>query len=113
MPIPTMLRSAILGNCPNCMFGRLFQGHLKPRSSCDVCGMSFEGDGSAWMVTAFLMYLVACTLLIGEGIVLGLLFGIFPGFIAVIGASAFFVVVLSYRAARGICVWCLWKCGFL
>lgn len=113
LPLPTVLRSAILGNCPNCILGRLFHGPLRPRSSCDVCGMVFEGDGSAWMGTAFLMYLIACALLIVEGVVLGLLFGIFPGFTAVIGISAVLIILLSYRWARGLWVWCLWKCGFL
>jgi hypothetical protein len=59
------------------------------------------------------MYFIACALLIGEGVVLGLLLGIFPGFMAVIGASALVIILLSYRSARGLWVWCLWRPGFL
>jgi uncharacterized protein (DUF983 family) len=113
LPLPTVLRSALLGYCPNCLLGTLFDGWLKPRIDCDVCGMSFERDSSTWLGTAFFMYLIACALLIGEGVILGLLFGIFPGFTATIGSSAVVLIVLSYRSARGLWVWCLWKVGYL
>jgi uncharacterized protein (DUF983 family) len=113
LPLPTVLRSALLGRCPNCLLGSLFYGPLRPRIDCDVCGMSFERDSSTWLGTAFFMYLIACALLIAEGVFLGLLFGFFPGFTAVMGVSAVVSIALSYRSARGLWVWCLWKVGYL
>ena len=113
LTLPTVLRSALLGNCPNCVLGTLFRGFLRPRRCCDVCSMTFEQDSSTWLGTAFLMYMLASVLLIAEGVALGLLFGFFGGFTAVMGVSAVVLVVLSYRSARGLWVWCLWKVGFL
>ena len=34
-----LLRSAFQGYCPNCMLGKLFNGLLRPRHACAVCGM--------------------------------------------------------------------------
>lgn len=113
LPLPTVLRSALLGYCPNCLLGKMFRGFLRPVSSCDICGMPFERDGGTWTATAFLMYLLICTALAAEGLALGLLFGIFPGFMAVLGISAVLLLLLLYRPVRGLWVWCLWKSGFL
>ncbi|HEX7003757.1 MAG TPA: DUF983 domain-containing protein [Trueperaceae bacterium] len=111
--LPTVLRSALVGHCPNCVLGSLFRGFLRPRRCCDVCGITFEADSSTWLGTAFLMYLLASVLLIGEGVGLALLFGFFPGFTAVMGVSAVMLILFSYRSARGLWVWCLWKVGYL
>ena len=111
--LPKVLGSALGGNCPNCVLGKLFRGFLRPRRCCDVCGLAFEEDSTTWLGTAFLMYLLASVLLIAEGVGLALLFGFFPGFTAVMGVSAVLLVLVSYRSSRGLWVWCLWKVGYL
>jgi uncharacterized protein (DUF983 family) len=113
LTLPTVLHSAVLGYCPNCLLGQLFCGFLRPLRACDVCGMEFELDSSTWLGTAFLMYLLASFLLIAEGVLLGVLFGVFPGLTAVLGVSGILIIVISYRSARGLWVWCLWKTGLL
>ncbi len=40
--------TAILNQCPNCQQGRLFQGWLKLRPTCEVCGARFERWAGAW-----------------------------------------------------------------
>jgi DNA polymerase-3 subunit delta' len=44
---------------------------------------------------------------------LALLFGFFPGFTAVLGASAAGLLLLLHRPVRGLWVWCLWRLGYL
>lgn len=111
--LPTVLRSAFLGYCPNCLLGKLFNGQLRPRASCAVCGMPFEHEGSTFTMTAFIHYMLICACLTVEGLALGLIFGIFPGFMAVLGASAIVLFLLLHRPVRGLWVWCLWKMGLL
>lgn len=49
-PIPTGLR----GRCPRCGEGHLFEGYLKFRPACEVCGQDFttfdSADGPAFFV---------------------------------------------------------------
>lgn len=46
--------AGLRGRCPRCGSGRLFQGFLKIKPRCDVCGLDFEfadsGDGPAVFV---------------------------------------------------------------
>ena len=102
-----------MGYCPNCLLGKLFNGLLKPRQQCAVCGMHFEHEGSTLTMTAFIHYVLLCAFLTIEGLVLGLLYGIFPGFMLVLGASAAVLFLLLHRPVRGLWVWCLWKLGML
>lgn len=111
--MPALLRSAFLGYCPNCLLGRLFDGLMRPRSGCNVCGMKFEHEGSTFTMTAFIHYMLICLFLTIEGLTLGLVFGIFPGFMVVLGASAVVLFLLLHRPVRGLWVWCLWRMGLL
>ena len=47
----TTLRHAVLGRCPRCGKGRLFDGLLVPAKCCNVCGLDYtvfeSGDGPA------------------------------------------------------------------
>ncbi len=113
LPLSTALRSAFHGNCPNCLLGRLFKGLLRPADSCSVCGMPFEYEGGTFTATAFILYMLICFGLAVEGLTLGLLFGMFPGFIVVLGVSAAAMFVLFHGPVRGLWVWCLWRMGFL
>jgi uncharacterized protein (DUF983 family) len=47
----SLARSALLGRCPRCGQGRLFDGVLDVRAACDRCGLDLRahdaGDGPA------------------------------------------------------------------
>ena len=113
LPLRSLLRSAVHGYCPNCLLGTLFSGLLRPRAACTVCGMPFEHQGGTFTMTAFILYLLVCSALTVEGVVLALLFGFFPGFIAVLGVSALALLLVLHRPVRGLWVWCLWRLGYL
>ncbi len=108
-----MLRSMFVGECPNCVFGSIFNGPFRPRRRCENCGMRFDVDGSNWLSVGFLCYLVGAIVVAGEGVVLGLTFGLFRGFEWVLLASGAIIVAAIYRPLYGWWVWCLWTFGFL
>lgn len=109
----TLLRTAFLGYCPNCLLGKLFNGLMRPRRSCAVCGMPFEYEGGTFTMTAFILYMLICAALAVEGLLLALIFGIFPGFRWVLGGSALVLYLVMNRPVRGLWVWCLWRMGYL
>lgn len=113
LPLKALLRSVLLGYCPNCLLGRLLDGPWRPRHSCAVCGMPFEHQGGTFTMTAFILYLLVCAALTLEGVVLALVFGFFTGFIAVLGLSAAGLLLVLHRPVRGLWVWCLWRLGYL
>ncbi|HEX7039704.1 MAG TPA: hypothetical protein VF202_06315 [Trueperaceae bacterium] len=113
LPLSAALRSAFLGYCPNCMLGRIFRGLLRPKAACDVCGMLFEHQGETCTATAVILYFLICFGLGIEGLTLGLIFGLFPGFIPLLIVSAAVMFVVLHRPVRGLWVWCLWRLGFL
>ncbi|MEM1046975.1 MAG: DUF983 domain-containing protein [Pseudomonadota bacterium] len=51
------LQTGLKGACPRCGQGRLFQGFLKLRPHCDVCGLDYSfadpADGPAFFVICF------------------------------------------------------------
>ena len=44
---------ALLGRCPRCGEGRLFDGVLEVRPTCSVCGLDLGGDDSGDGAAAF------------------------------------------------------------
>ncbi len=56
-PVLSPLRTGIMGRCPRCGKGHLFQGFLNLRPACDVCGLDFSfadpADGPAFFVICF------------------------------------------------------------
>lgn len=58
-PTDNPMKTGILGLCPRCQKGHLFEGFLKLAPSCDVCGLDFSfadpADGPAF----FAMTIVA------------------------------------------------------
>lgn len=66
------LRAGLLGRCPRCGNGRLFEGPLtlKVRETCDACGLSYafadSGDGPAVFVIIILGFLTLGAALILE-----------------------------------------------
>lgn len=113
LPLRSLLRSAFQGYCPNCLLGKLFDGLLRPRHSCSVCGLPFEHQGGTFTMTAYILYLLVCAALTIEGVVLALVFGFFPGFIAALLVSALALLLVLHRPVRGLWVWCLWRLGYL
>jgi uncharacterized protein (DUF983 family) len=108
-----MLRSTLFGDCPNCVFGKLFDGPLRARKHCASCDMCLSPDDSNWLGAGVLVYLAVLVLIAVEGVALGLLFGLFSGFLWVLLLSAVVLVVALYRPARGWWVWWLWTLGEL
>lgn len=51
------LKTGIAGHCPRCGKGRLFDGFIKLRPSCEACGLSYAfadpADGPAFFVICF------------------------------------------------------------
>src|SRR6185437_9633838 len=54
MTAPSTLRASLLGRCPRCGQGRLFDGYLAIAPSCSACCQDFRsfdvGDGAAALV---------------------------------------------------------------
>jgi uncharacterized protein (DUF983 family) len=54
MTAPGVVRASLLGRCPRCGQGRLFDGYLAIAPACAVCGQDFKtfdvGDGAAALV---------------------------------------------------------------
>jgi uncharacterized protein (DUF983 family) len=109
----TMVRSTLFGDCPNCVFGSLFDGPFRARQRCVSCDMCLSPDDSNWLGAGFLVYVAVLGLIAVEGVTLGLLFGLFSGFLWVLLLSAALFTVALYRPARGWWVWCLWTLGEL
>ncbi len=51
------IRTGVRGRCPRCGQGHLFQGFLKLRRECEVCGLDYSfadpADGPAFFVICF------------------------------------------------------------
>ena len=64
------IRAGLLCRCPHCGKGRLFQGFLKVRPSCEVCGFDLAkietGDGPATFIMQIAGFIVAFTALYVE-----------------------------------------------
>ncbi len=54
MTTPGTLQASLLGRCPRCGQGKLFDGYLTVAPACTVCGQDFKtfdvGDGAAALV---------------------------------------------------------------
>lgn len=40
--------TTILNQCPHCQQGKLFQGWLKLKSTCEICGARYDRSPGAW-----------------------------------------------------------------
>ncbi len=62
----------LLGRCPRCGKGKLFQGFLTLRPRCEVCGLDFSfadsADGPAVFVMFFSGFVVAGSALVVEAL---------------------------------------------
>jgi uncharacterized protein (DUF983 family) len=60
---PSAIVAGLLGRCPRCGKGRLFQGFLTLRPCCESCGLDFSfvdsADGPAFFVMFFSGFIVA------------------------------------------------------
>ena len=70
MAAPNPLLSGLVGRCPNCGEGQLFDGFLKVAPRCEACGFDLakadSGDGPAVFVILIAGFLVAFSALITE-----------------------------------------------
>jgi uncharacterized protein (DUF983 family) len=67
---PSVPRAALLGLCPRCGEGKLFDGYLKLARVCSACGLDYAmfdaGDGPAVFVILIVGFLVSGSALIVE-----------------------------------------------
>ena len=67
---PHTLRAAVLGRCPRCGRGSLFDGYLTVAPRCSACGLDYAnfdpGDGPAVFVILIVGFLVAGGALVVE-----------------------------------------------
>lgn len=67
---PHTLRAAVLGRCPCCGRGSLFDGYLTVAPRCSACGLDYAnfdpGDGPAVFVILIVGFLVAGGALVVE-----------------------------------------------
>jgi uncharacterized protein (DUF983 family) len=65
-----LLATALLGRCPRCGEGALFEKHLRPARSCSACGLDFRfvdsGDGPAVFVILIVGFVVVVGALVTE-----------------------------------------------
>jgi uncharacterized protein (DUF983 family) len=66
----SVARAALLGRCPRCGQGKLFDGYLKVAPRCAVCGLDYSafdaGDGPAVFVILIVGAIVTVSALIVE-----------------------------------------------
>lgn len=66
----SVARAALLGRCPRCGQGALFDGYLKVASKCGACGLDYSpfdaGDGPAVFVILIVGAIVTVSALIVE-----------------------------------------------
>lgn len=62
--------NGLVGRCPHCGEGRLFQGFLALAPKCEACGLDYSfidsGDGPAFFVMTFSGFVVVAAALIVE-----------------------------------------------
>src|SRR5882757_6153576 len=67
---PSPYAAGVLCRCPCCGKGKLFDGFLTVRSSCDVCGLDYRfadaGDGPAVFAIMFAGFIVVGAALVTE-----------------------------------------------
>jgi uncharacterized protein (DUF983 family) len=67
---PSPLKAGLACRCPRCGKGKLFQGFLTLRPSCETCGLDFSfadaGDGPAIFVILFAGFVVVGLALVVE-----------------------------------------------
>jgi len=67
---PATLRCAVLGVCPRCGVGKLFDGYLKIAPKCVACGLDYAmfdvGDGASVFVILIAGFIVCAAALVVE-----------------------------------------------
>jgi uncharacterized protein (DUF983 family) len=101
--------AGLAGRCPRCGQGRLFEGYIKVRRGCEVCGLSFAGhdtaDGPAFFIMMPLCIITAVAALLLDRIVqppIWVHFVVWPVFISLIAGLALrpvkaTMIALQYR----------------
>src|SRR4051812_27117181 len=68
--LPAAILPGLLGRCPRCEKGKLFDGFLSVRPRCDSCGLDYgfadAGDGPAVFIILIAGFIVAGAALVTE-----------------------------------------------
>lgn len=102
-------KSGMMGKCPRCGRGRLFESFLGIGKRCNACGLDYEfadaGDGAVWFVMLF-----ACV--VGVGSMLGIEVAYAPAWwVHVLIAIPVLIIIptLMLRPAKGLLVAQQWR----
>jgi|SRR5271170_7530055 len=95
-------RAAFLQRCPRCLEGAVFEGMVKMREACPVCGLSFQREAGYYLGAMYFSYAIACTFIGGVTIALLLLAPGHDDRLVALLASALFLplVPLTFRWSR-------------
>ena len=74
MTEPSPISTGLLGRCPACGRGAMFQGLLSVAPACSVCGQSFAGQDSGDGPVAFIILIVGFIVL-GAALVVEVKYG--------------------------------------
>ncbi len=64
-PLPSTVRTGVLGRCPRCGEGKLFSGYLSLEKGCTECGLDYDFADSADGPAVFIMLIAG--LIVGGG----------------------------------------------
>lgn len=71
-PLGATVLSGILGRCPSCHKGKMFDGYLTLAPACKVCGLNYDfadaGDGPAIFVMLFTGFIIVGAALYVEAV---------------------------------------------
>lgn len=107
------LWSAVLGRCPNCHEGQMFETLWGVRDTCPECGVRFERESGAWLGAWVFTYTAVIVLLGVEALLLILAYGLFPGLEWVLVGSGILAVIVLYRPVKGWWFWVMWALGLV
>lgn len=105
--------TTVLNRCPACHQGKLFEGYMKLRERCEVCGAQYERWSGLWTGPVVMGYTVGGFVGIGLMLVLNSLDLLVPGAeigIALVSCAA---VMLTYRPTKALYVGLLYETGYI
>ncbi len=108
-----MWRATLLGRCPNCGEGQMFENLYALHETCPVCGVRFERDPGSWLGALVMTYGAAIVALLVFSVILIPRYGLFEGFGLTLAGAAIGTVLLIYRPAKGWWVWWMWAAGIV
>ena len=111
--LKAMWRATLLGRCPNCGEGHMFESLYSLHDTCPVCDVCFERDTGSWLGALVMTYVAAILSLLLLSVILVPRYGLYEGFGLTLAGAAIATVLLIYRPAKAWWVWWMWAAGFV